>query len=64
MKIKQKFKFVEGEFDTDTMQMVCVQSKKDADVHLCFKDGMNYPIAEIKLFSRDSWKDKGEYSIL
>jgi len=58
VKIKQKFEDVSGEFDTDKMPMLCVQSHKYKDVDLCFKDGLNYPIAEIKLFNRDSFQDK------
>ena len=57
MKIKQKFQHVTGEFDTDTMKMVCVKSPKYQSVDLCFQDGMNYPIAVIKLYDRDSWQD-------
>ena len=53
MKIQQKFRHVTGEFETDTVKMVCVPSRKHMEVDLCLADGMNYPIAEIKLYSED-----------
>ncbi len=60
MKIKQKFDFVSGEFDTDTIEMICLPYEKYASVELCFKDGANFPIAEIKLHSKDRYGDAME----
>ena len=53
MKIKQRFEFVEGDFDTDTEKLVCVQRRKYGEVLLCFEEGMNYPFSRIKLHAED-----------
>ena len=58
MKITPKFRHVSGSFDTDKHDMVCVKSHKYKEVQLCIKDGMNFPIAEIKLFNEDRWSHK------
>lgn len=58
MQINQKFKFVEGSFDTLTGQIKCVVSSKYLEVELCFVSGnadsetpgMNIPFAQIKLY--------------
>lgn len=52
MIITPKFEFVDGSFDTENIDMVCVQNRKYGSVELCVKDGMNIPIAKIKLYSR------------
>lgn len=57
MKIKHKFTHVNGDFDTDTGAIICVQRTKYAEVVLCFKANMNIPFAEIKLFDTDLYKD-------
>lgn len=53
MKIKHKIDFVTGDFDTETGKLICVKSPKYGKVELCIKDGLNIPIARIKLHSRD-----------
>ena len=60
MKIKQKFKFVEGDFDTDNGKLVCVRQYKYAQVTLCFKENMYIPFAKIKLHSNDLHIDAKE----
>lgn len=52
MIITPKFQFIEGSFNTAEIEMVCVQNRKYGSVELCVKDGMNIPIAKIKLYSR------------
>lgn len=51
MKIKPKFDFVQGDFDTDKGKIVCVANSKYQLVELCFKSNMLIPFAEIKLYS-------------
>ncbi len=46
MKFNQKFRFVEGDFDTVPGEIKCVISRKHLDVA-----GMNIPFAQIKLYS-------------
>lgn len=54
VKIGTRFDFVEGEFDTDTDELVCVGNKKYGQVSLCFvTKNLNVGFAKIKLFSRD-----------
>lgn len=58
MQINQKFRFVEGSFETLTGQIKCVQSQKHLEVELCFctgsadsdTPGMYIPFAQIKLY--------------
>ena len=58
MEIKQKFSFVEGDFNTETDEMIIVSSEKNCRVQLCLKGGgWNIPIAEIKLYSKDLYID-------
>ena len=40
MEIGHKFEFVEGNFDTETGELVCVRKDKYAEVTLCFKENM------------------------
>lgn len=57
MKIKLNWKYAKGEFDTNTVKMVCVpafESKGEEDASLCIKDGMNFSIADIHLGDRES----------
>lgn len=51
MEINQKFRFVEGTFDTVPGEIKCVVSRKYLEVELCFVAGMNIPFAQIKLYS-------------
>lgn len=53
MKIKHKFSYVDGDFDTDTGKLICVGNKKYGMADLCFKDGWNITFAAIKLHSKD-----------
>lgn len=55
MLINQKFDFVEGAFDTETGELICVEKSKYAEVTLCFKENMHIPFARIKLHSRDTF---------
>lgn len=60
MIITPRFQFVEGSFDTERVKMVCVPNDKHGRVDLSIKDpesGWNIPIGQIKLFSRDLYRD-------
>lgn len=51
---------VSGSFDTITGKLVCVPYKKHGEVLLGISDGDNapiIPIAKVKLYSSDLWKD-------
>lgn len=60
MKIKQKFEFVEGDFDTEKGELICVRNDKYCEVKLCFKEKMFIPFATIKLHSKDLYIDAKE----
>lgn len=51
MQINQRFRFVEGAFDTVPGEIKCVVSRKHLEVELCFVAGMNIPFCQIKLYS-------------
>ena len=55
--IIQKIDFVDGLFDTETGNLVCVKNKKYGDVLLCWEESMNIPVAKIKLHSLDLMSD-------
>ncbi len=58
--IKPKFQFVEGSFDTQRVKLLCIPDDNHGRVDLCIKDpdcGWNIPIGQIKLFSRDLYRD-------
>lgn len=59
MTINLKFDGAEGNFDTDTCEMVCVPHWKYREVELCIKtdNGWNIPVAQIKLYDTDKWVD-------
>lgn len=57
MQINQKFRFVEGAFDTVPGEIKCVVSQKYLEVELCFSAGMNIPFAQIKLYSSGLRRD-------
>lgn len=57
MEIDHKFDFVEGTFDTETGELICVRIDKYCEVKLCFKSNMHIPFAKIKLHSRDTYGD-------
>ena len=57
MVIKQKFDCVEGSFETDAGNLVCVRKDKYAEVTICFKENMNIPFAKIRLHSKDLFVD-------
>lgn len=55
-KLKLKWEYAQGEFDTDTLKFICLPARgrrcfgpDEMDAELCIKDGMNYSIAEIHL---------------
>lgn len=61
MKIKMNWKYAKGEFDTDTVKMLCIPARgkrafgsDEEDSSLCIKDGMNFAIAEIHTGDVDS----------
>jgi hypothetical protein len=60
MKIKQKFDFVEGDFDTEDGKLICVRKDKYAEVTLCLKENMYIPFAKIKLYSTNKYLDAKE----
>ena len=55
-KIKMKFDYVDGDFDTDNGKLVSVRMKNHV-VLLCFVDGMNIPFSRIKLYDSDLYRD-------
>ncbi len=57
MEIKNRFKHVDGSFETDTGKLSCVPSRKYAVVSLCFKSGMHIQFADIEFYSSGLWKD-------
>lgn len=55
-KIKLNWAYAKGEFDTDTLKLICIPARgkrvlgpDELDAELCIKNGMNYQIAEIHL---------------
>jgi len=60
MEIKQKFQFVDGSFDTEHGELICVRKNKYCLVELCFKEHMYIPFAKIKLHSKDTYADAKE----
>ncbi|MCL1933559.1 MAG: hypothetical protein FWF53_07100 [Candidatus Azobacteroides sp.] len=61
MKIKLKPDYVNGEFDTETMQLYCIKGRgkrisgaDETDAELCIKDGMNFGIANIHMGDLES----------
>ena len=60
MEIKLRWNYAEGELDTKTIEMVCIDARKrvchpdEQDAQLCIHDGMNFCIAEIKLGDMES----------
>lgn len=60
MEITPKWDFCEGSFDTQRVEMLCVPSDKHGCVELCIKEPgshWNFPIAKIKLHSKDLYVD-------
>jgi len=57
MQIDQKFRYVEGAFDTVSGEIRCVVSQKYLEVELCFVAGMNIPFAQIKLYNSGLLRD-------
>jgi hypothetical protein len=49
--IKHLFEFVDGNFETETGELICVGNKKYGSVTLCFKGPMHISFANIKLHS-------------
>ena len=61
MDITPKMDFVEVSFDTKDAEMVCVPKRKYRTVGLCIKAGnWNIPMAEIKLYDSDRFKEADE----
>jgi len=57
MKLKLKWKYAEGEFDTKTMQMIDIPARPtrgEKDAEIAIKDGMNFSFAEIHLGNAES----------
>ncbi len=58
MEITPKFNFVEGSFNTEDIEMLCIADENHGTVELCVCDGgWNIPIAKIKLHSKDLYVD-------
>jgi len=59
MRITPVMEFVQGSFDTDNCEMVCVARHKYASVELAIKSDTCFavPFAEIKLYDSELWKD-------
>ena len=57
MKIGQRFEWVDGDFDTDTGELICVPSHKYRSVDICFKGPMHIGFAQIKLYSGNKFVD-------
>lgn len=60
MEINQKFRFVEGCFETLTDKMLCIADDNHGTIELCLKEqdcGWNIPIGQIKLYSGNLYKD-------
>jgi Holliday junction resolvase-like predicted endonuclease len=55
MLINQKFNFVEGPFNTETGEIICVRKDKYGEVTLCFRENMYIPFARIKLHSDNTF---------
>ena len=59
IEINQFFEYVTGTFNTKDTHMICVSKNKYKEVELCIKSdkdkGCNIPVAQIKLYSRDSF---------
>ena len=52
MKLKLKWKYAKGEFDTKTIQMIDIPARGilgEWDAEICISDGYNLSIAEIHL---------------
>lgn len=56
-KISVKMDRVSGDFDLAGGKIVSVQSRKHADVQLCFKESCNIPFATIKLYDSNKFID-------
>jgi hypothetical protein len=60
MEITPKWDLCEGSFDTKEVKMLCVPNKNHGCVNLCIKEPnncWNFPIAQIKLHSKDLYVD-------
>lgn len=51
MEISHRFEFIDGSFDTEIGELICVGNKKYGAVDLCFKGNMHISFAQIKLHS-------------
>lgn len=57
MKTGMRFDHVDGEFDTEEDELICVKSWKHQEVELCFKGNMHVPFARILLYGSGLFKD-------
>lgn len=57
MILKHKIAFVEGDIDTERVQLISVHNPKYGRIDLCFKANMHIPFAKIKLHSTDTYGD-------
>lgn len=60
MEIKHKFEYVNGSFETETGELICVGNRKYGRVNICFKSNMHIPFAKIDLCTHDRAKDYDE----
>lgn len=57
MKIKLKWEYAQGEFDTKTVKLLDLPARKvknEVDAEIAIKDSWNFTIAEIHLGDRES----------
>lgn len=57
MKIKLRWKYYEGDYDTKTIELVDLSARKvknEVNAEIAIKDGMNFTIAEMDFGDRES----------
>jgi hypothetical protein len=60
MEITPKFEYVDGSFNTEEVELVCVPSDHQGHVRLCIKEpgsSWNIPIGEILLYDSERYVD-------
>ena len=60
MEITPKFEYIDGSFNTEEVELVCVPSDHRGHVSLCIKEpnsSWNIPIGEILLYDSDRYVD-------
>ena len=57
MEINQRWAYVDGTFDTETAELICIPSHKYRSVDICIKGPMHIGFAQIKLYSGNKFVD-------